>query len=110
MHGQSKTNMSYFPTEPTLGDNGFRLTWEIHSSEYWTLEVYTYNSGWSQTGQYDSEAATSDATELVFPNTSVQECVYEEPQLVETGKLAAQEWVLAQLSALEARIAALEGN
>ena len=97
LHGQSKTNMSYFPTEPALGDNGFQLTWGIHSSEYWTLEVYTYNSSWSQTGQYDSEAATSAATELVFPNTSVQECIYEEPRIIETGKLAAQEWVEEQL-------------
>ena len=97
LHGQSKTNMSYYPTEPTLGDNAFQLTWGIHSTEYWTLEVYTYNSDWSQTTQYDSEAATSAVTELVFPNTSVQECIYEEPRIVETGKLAAQEWVEEQL-------------
>lgn len=100
LHGQSKTNMSYYPANPGLGDNAFQLTWGVHSSEYWTLEVYEYIGSWSRTEQYDSEAATSAATELVFSNTPVQECVYEEPRIVETGKLATQEWVLEQLSVL----------
>lgn len=98
LHGQSKTNMSYYPDEPTLGDNAFQLTWGIHSTEYWTLEVYTYNGDWSQAGQYDSEAATSAATALVFPNSSVWECVYEEPQLVETGKLASEGFVASRVA------------
>lgn len=97
LRGQSKTNTSYYPNEPELGDTAFQLTWGIHSSEYWTLEIHTYNGDWSQMEQYNSEAATSAATELVFPNSSVRECIYEEPQIVETGKLASQDWVLNQL-------------
>lgn len=110
LQGQSKTSMSYYPGDPELGSNAFQLSWGIHSNEHWTLEVYMFNGGWTQTGQYDSEPATSAATSLVFPDSLVQECIYEEPLIVETGKLATQKWVLEQLSALEARIAALEGN
>lgn len=88
LQGQSKTSMSYYPDEPELGGNAFQLSWGVHSSEHWTLEVYTYNGGWTQTGQYDSEPATSAATELVFPDSSVRECIYEETTTIETGKLA----------------------
>ena len=88
LRGQSKTSMSYYPSEPEIGDNGFHLTWGVNSTEYWTLEVYTYDGDWSHVEQHNSEDATSDATELVFPDSSVRECIYEEPRIVETGKLA----------------------
>ena len=98
LSGQSKTNVSYYPSEPELGDRAFQLTWGIHSEDYWTLEVFQWADGWSQSGQYDSEAALSSATNLSFPGSPVRSCEYREPTVVEAGRLASEEWTEREFS------------
>lgn len=71
----------------------------------WLMDYYIWTGEWI-IGATNSVDGTLYDQHLYFPenNLNLTRTTHF------TGKLATQNWVLEQLSALEARIAALEGN
>lgn len=73
----------------------------------------TYNAG---TGEWDEQedlydtTSGHDALSLEFSTVSFDSCIWTTPAVTVNEHLATQEWVLVQLSALQARVAELESR
>ena len=79
----------------------------------WTLHYMIYDAG---TGEWDKQedlhdtTSGHDALSLEFSSVSFNSCTWTTPTVTVNEHLATQEWVLAQLSSLQARVAELESR
>lgn len=110
----TKDYSSYEPSSSQHFDGEFKgtLSWSSND-QMWTLHYMTYDAGTSEWYQQEDLYDTTsghDALSLEFNIVSFDSCIWTTPEVLVNEHLATQEWVIAQLSALQARIAQLENN